>query len=47
MAKGTPPGRNKFGVFHLFLKTLIILIPMKYDKAKKKVITKELVAVNE
>jgi hypothetical protein len=29
MAKGTPPGKNKFGVFHLFLNTLIILIPIK------------------
>ena len=47
MAKGTPPGKNKFEVVHLFLKTLIILIPIKYDNAKKKVITKELVAVKE
>jgi hypothetical protein len=29
------------------LKILIILIPIKYESAKKKVITKELVAVKE
>ena len=47
IAKGTPPGKNKFDVVHLFLKMLKIFIPMKYDNAKKKVMTKELVAVNE
>jgi hypothetical protein len=47
IANGTPLGRKRLGVVHLFLKTLIILIPIKYDSAKKKVMTKELVAVNE
>ena len=47
IAKGTPPGKKRFEVVHRFLKILIILIPMKYDNAKKKVMTNELVAVNE
>ncbi len=29
MANGTPPGKKRLGVVHLFLKTLIILIPIK------------------
>ena len=29
MAKGTPPGKSKFGVVQRFLNTLIILIPIK------------------
>ena len=32
--------KKRFDVVHLFLKILIILIPIKYDKAKKKVIHK-------
>jgi hypothetical protein len=47
IANGTPPGKNKLDVVHLFLKMLMILIPIKYDNAKKKVITNELVAVKE
>jgi hypothetical protein len=47
IAKGTPLGKNKFGVVHVLLKILIILIPIKYDNAKKNVITKELVTVKE
>ena len=29
IAKGTPPGKKRFGVVHLFLKTLRILMPIK------------------
>jgi len=29
IAKGTPPGKKRFGVVHLFLKMLRILIPIK------------------
>ena len=47
IAKGTPLGKNRLEVVHLFLNTLIRFIPIKYDKARKNVITKELVAVKE
>lgn len=45
--KGTPEGKNKFVIFHFCSTNPMILIPVKCIKAKKKVITNELVTVKE
>ena len=47
IASGTPLGSKRLTVSHWVLKKPIILIPVKWLKAKKNVITKELVTVKE